>query len=122
MKPRLKSVSLLVGMETVKAAYNFLKSQPPAGDEWAKRIGELLCWPYTRVQEALANLRSAKEIDLEGIGKNKDVIHVPSGVFKTLPTQAHATVFRQAVESTEASPNVQREVAKELAKGSADKD
>ncbi len=78
MKSRLKSVWLLVAMETVKAACNFLKADSHNNDvmdeeSWGFRISQFLSWPKRRVNEALANLRAAKEIDLEGIGKNKDI-------------------------------------------------
>lgn len=116
--------SPLVGMETVKAAYNFLKSHGTpevTGEKTHEIIAGFLSWPPKRVMHSIANLRSAGEIDLEGIGASKDVIHVPVEVFKILPTQKHAEAFRGAVRATKASPRVQKEVAKEVAKGSADK-
>lgn len=106
-------------METMKAAYNFLKAdnESPGGfdeENWSRRIAGFLSWPEKRVREAIANLRSAKEIDLDGVGKAKDVPHVLTSVFKELPTQKHAAAFRQAVKATKASPKVQKEVAKTL--------
>jgi hypothetical protein len=64
-----------------------------------------LSWPRSRVQEALANLWAAKEIDLKGRGKRKDAPYVRAEVFKALLVLPHATAFRQAVKLTKASPN-----------------
>lgn len=85
--------SPIVAMETVKAAYEFIKSQSSTDRS---------------VEEALANLHSSKEIDLKGTGRAALDITIERKIFEALPTQEHARDFRQAVKLTKESPKKEK--------------
>jgi len=111
-------LSPIVTAETVKSTYKYLLSKQMIDHrtgEMANIIAKFLSWPTRRVEEALANLRGMGEIEIVGFGKSRESPKIDYEAFEKLPTQKHASEFREAVRTTGASPKAQRIAAKIIA-------
>lgn len=111
-----------VAMETVKAAYNFLKQNQQLNINTAvDQIATFLSWTPKKIQMALEDLRAIGEIEREGKGGAKTGAKIEKEAVRSLPSQTHTSAFRRAVGTRKISPTVQKIAAKKFAQKGADR-
>jgi hypothetical protein len=67
-------------MEVVKSAYFFLKEKQKCDDVTDHIIVKFLAWPFTRIKDAMSNLRSTGEIP-QGKQAHEEQPHIQKEVF-----------------------------------------